>query len=356
MLSRKRPATLLLHVSLMLILAGGLLTLLFGQRGSVHLRTGETVSEFALKDGRLAAFPFGLRLESFHIEFDPGSRRPADYVSVVSFLTAGDSGSSSGMTKKGTGESPATISMNHIGKYRGYRFCQADYDADGAGSILSVNHDPWGVGVTYAGYLLLLLAMVGFFFERESAWRRTLRSLRPGGASGRRRSPWPVLIPAAGAALLVLWLLRTVPRGPLLPVLRTPLLFIHMIPIIVSYALFSLLAILGVVGLLLPEGKSARLRDVSRVLLLPAVFLLAFGTFLGAVWANISWGSYWTWDPKETWALITLLVYAAVLHGTSLRPSERPRLFHLLCLLAFLTVLATFFGVNLIFGGIHSYA
>lgn len=339
MLSRKRPATLLLHLSLVLILAGGLLTLLFGQRGSVHLRTGETVSDFVLKDGRVAAFPFGLRLESFHIEFDPGSRRPADYVSDVTF--DGDA---------------VTISMNHIGKHRGYRFCQADYDADGAGSILSVNHDPWGVGVTYAGYLLLLLAMVGFFFERESAWRRTLRSLHPAGASGRRRSPWPVLIPAAGAALLVLWLLRTVPRGPLLPVLRTPLLFIHMIPIIVSYALFSLLAILGVVGLLLPEGKSARLRDISRILLLPAVFLLAFGTFLGAVWANISWGSYWTWDPKETWALVTLLVYAAVLHDTSLRPSERPRLFHLLCILAFLTVLITFFGVNLIFGGIHSYA
>ena len=67
MLSRKRPATLLLHLSLVLILAGGLLTLLFGQRGSVHLRTGETVSDFVLKDGRVAAFPFGLRLESFRI-------------------------------------------------------------------------------------------------------------------------------------------------------------------------------------------------------------------------------------------------------------------------------------------------
>ena len=86
------------------------------------------------------------------------------------------------------------------------------------------------------------------------------------------------------------------------------------------------------------------------------MFLLAFGTFLGAVWANISWGSYWSWDPKETWALITLLVYAAGLHGTSLRPSARPRLFHLFCILAFLTVLVTFFGVNLILGGVHSYA
>ena len=65
--------------------------------------------------------------------------------------------------------------MNNIAKYHGYRFYQADYDEDGLGSILAVSHDPWGVGITYAGYLLLLLSMIGFFFEKDTAFRKALR-------------------------------------------------------------------------------------------------------------------------------------------------------------------------------------
>jgi ABC-type transport system involved in cytochrome c biogenesis permease subunit len=95
---------------------------------------------------------------------------------------------------------------------------------------------------------------------------------------------------------------------------------------------------------------------ISLIVLYPAVFLLAFGTFLGAVWANISWGNYWTWDPKETWALITLLVYSLALHGGSLKVLQNPRVFHIYCIIALLSVLITYFGVNLILGGIHSYA
>ena len=86
------------------------------------------------------------------------------------------------------------------------------------------------------------------------------------------------------------------------------------------------------------------------------MFLLAFGTFLGAVWANISWGNYWAWDPKETWALVTLLTYSFALHGDALPALCRPRVFHVFCVLAFLAVLITYFGVNLLLGGMHSYA
>ncbi|MBP5335810.1 MAG: cytochrome c biogenesis protein CcsA, partial [Bacteroidales bacterium] len=99
-----------------------------------------------------------------------------------------------------------------------------------------------------------------------------------------------------------------------------------------------------------------RLMDLSLAILYPAVFLITFGTFLGAVWANISWGSYWAWDPKETWALITLLVYAAPLHGSSVKAFRNPRFFHLYTIIAFLCVLITYFGVNLVLGGMHSYS
>ena len=106
----------------------------------------------------------------------------------------------------------------------------------------------------------------------------------------------------------------------------------------------------------MPLDVSSRLKDISLVVLYPAVFLLVCGTFLGAVWANISWGNYWNWDPKETWALITFLVYSFALHGTLLKPFRKPRFFHAFCLLAFLCVLITYFGVNLFLGGMHAYA
>jgi ABC-type transport system involved in cytochrome c biogenesis permease subunit len=80
------------------------------------------------------------------------------------------------------------------------------------------------------------------------------------------------------------------------------------------------------------------------------------GIFIGAVWANISWGNYWSWDPKEVWALITLLVYLIPLHSTFFTQENRPMRFHLYAIFAFLSVLITYFGVNLLLGGMHSYA
>ena len=93
-----------------------------------------------------------------------------------------------------------------------------------------------------------------------------------------------------------------------------------------------------------------------RLMLYPAVFCLAAGIFVGAVWANVSWGRYWGWDPKEVWALVTLLVYALPLHAGSLPWFRRPLFFHWFCIAAFLSVLVTYFGVNFLLGGMHSYA
>ncbi|MBR3097576.1 MAG: cytochrome c biogenesis protein CcsA, partial [Bacteroidales bacterium] len=143
---------------------------------------------------------------------------------------------------------------------------------------------------------------------------------------------------------------------PLMPVLRSPLLSIHVVSMMMSYTLFGLVAFNGIMGLAVPSREAKEsLKDVSLVVLYPAVFLLTFGTFLGAVWANISWGSYWAWDPKETWALITMLVYAFTLHGGALRPFRNPNFFHGYTIFAFVCVLVTYFGVNLLLGGMHSY-
>ena len=143
---------------------------------------------------------------------------------------------------------------------------------------------------------------------------------------------------------------------PLMPVLHSPWLSSHVATIMISYALFSILAINSVIGLLLkaPE-QTQRMAKVSLVLLYPAVTLLSIGIFIGAVWANESWGRYWAWDPKEVWALITMLVYAVPLHQSLVPQLNKPKMLHVYLLCAFVCVLMTYFGVNYLLGGMHSY-
>ena len=143
------------------------------------------------------------------------------------------------------------------------------------------------------------------------------------------------------------------PVTNLMPVLSSPLLCLHVAVIMMSYALFFFLMMIGVAGLISSKFQDSGFK-LGKTLLYPAVFLLALGIIIGALWANISWGNYWTWDPKEVWALITLIVYAFPLHP-SLSVSCEPKKFFLYCALAFLCVIITYFGVNLILGGMHSY-
>ena len=146
---------------------------------------------------------------------------------------------------------------------------------------------------------------------------------------------------------------------PLMPVLQSPLLSVHVALVMMAYSLFAVVALIAMRAIwLCRKGKtmeSERLSALSRLLLYPGVGLLAGGIFIGAVWANVSWGTYWSWDPKETWALITLLVYAVPLHETPLDSPSHPQRYHLYVLTAFLTILMTYFGVNYFLVGMHSY-
>ena len=141
---------------------------------------------------------------------------------------------------------------------------------------------------------------------------------------------------------------------PLMPVLQSPLLSVHVMTVMCAYALFALQMMLGVYSFW--TSKLERITALSQLLLYPAIFLLTIGVFLGAVWANVSWGNYWSWDPKESWALITLMVYAIPLHKASIGAFNKPRFYHIYMISAFLAVLITYFGVNFVLGGMHSYA
>ena len=618
----RRVPLLLLHGSFLVILGGALITFLWGEQGYVHLEEGKTTDRFVVQDSRhLLPLPFSLRLDSFRIVCYPGTEAPADYVSYIH------------VSGNGRESQKASVSMNRIFSCGGYRFYQSSYDPDGRGSWLSVNHDPWGIGVTYAGYALLGLSMLWVLCSRGGEFRRLLRhpllrmggflvlflgwgtgtpvqaqgrklpvlkqrqadslaavqviyqdrvvpfntlardfvlkltgrptyrgltpeqvvggwllhpevwkdepmiriksaalrrrlglesdfarlsdlfdgqtyrlqaywdasdnhsgelspldkaivetdekvglilmlqqgtlirplpddgsvarlpeakvraellynripfsrwlfmfnlsvgllafalllykGLRPVAADGRMlrgverffacalwaallfqalgyglrwyiggriplsngyetmqflalatlllacllRRRFPFTLPfgflLSGFALLVSYLGQMNPQiTPLMPVLVSPWLSSHVSLIMMSYALFAFMMLNGVLALCV-RREALRLMLLSRLLLYPAVFFLGAGIFLGAIWANVSWGHYWSWDPKEVWALVTFMVYAVPFHAGSLSRLRKPLFFHVYMMVAFLTVLMTYFGVNYVLGGMHSYA
>ncbi len=168
----------------------------------------------------------------------------------------------------------------------------------------------------------------------------------------------------AGFALLVAHMNFMDPEiTPLVPVLKSHWLMFHVAVITSSYGFFGMSFLLGVFTLLYScfhtGAISRRLQEelgvINELSMTLGMYLLTIGIFLGAVWANESWGRYWGWDPKETWALITLIVYATLLH-LRLLPGKRDRfVLNVLSVYAFLCVLMTYFGVNYYLSGLHAY-
>ncbi|MEO5777475.1 MAG: cytochrome c biogenesis protein CcsA [Flavobacterium sp.] len=155
--------------------------------------------------------------------------------------------------------------------------------------------------------------------------------------------------------------------GNLQPVLNSYWLMIHVAVIVASYGPFAVGAILGFVSLLLilfttKENKAKMELNIKEITIINEMSLtvglvmLSIGNFLGGQWANESWGRYWGWDPKETWALISIMVYAFVIHARFVPALRNKWLFNLMAMFAFLSILFTYYGVNFHLTGLHSYA
>ena len=623
----QRPAAFLLHHSFIVILIGAGITWTFGERGIMHINQGESQQFFLKNDTVRAELPFSIELQQFTISYYPGTSAPADYVSSVIVHNADDT------------KTNGKISMNNVLSHKGYRFYQTSYDENHAGTWLSINHDPIGIGVTYTGYFLMALSMIFLLFSKKSGFRKLLKhpvlqkttfcfllifisfcgkpisaqemvttkpiwekvyadsassmqvlyhdrivpfntlardftlklygkpkykgltaeqvvgswllfpdtwknepmilvknedlqsrlgiqgkyakyteffdennqyklrelwqslqsenrsplrkavveadekialitmlqqgslirplpddgSVKPlsntkiqaelfynkvpfckilfmvnltigflslfwlltqivrnistrkskielllkililctllfhtigillhGYISGRIPMSngyetmmfvaWCVLLVAvllrnksafivpfgfllSGFILLVAWLGQKNPQiTPMMPVLHSPILSIHVSVLMMAYALYGFVTLNGCIALFF-HAKDKELHSetietltiLSKLMLYPATFLMGIGIFIGAVWANISWGNYWSWDPKETWALITFLIYSAAFHTESVPKFNKTVFFHVFVLIAFLTVLMTYFGVNNLLGGMHSY-
>lgn len=158
-----RPAALVLHLSLALILAGALVTSFSARKGMLHVREGESVETFETKDGKILELPFSVELEGFEVLYHSGTDAASDYSSRLRF------------TRNGSVLREGEVRMNRILSCKGYRFYQTDYDSDEAGVTFTVSHDPVGIAVIYTGYALLLLGLLAFFFTDKRFFGNALR-------------------------------------------------------------------------------------------------------------------------------------------------------------------------------------
>ena len=329
----RRLSVVVLHLSFVVILAGASLTHLTASRGVVALRKGVPANEYLTRDMYLHKLPFTISLEDFEIQFYDGTEIPSDYISHV----------------KIDGQH-FMISMNKIASYKGVRLYQNDFDQDLQGSILAMNSDPWGIPVTYVGYALLFVALIWILVDPKGKFRSQLAALRS------QRFPLAVfagVLMVCFGFLVSHFLSKYSAANHPLPVLNSSLLPFHVSTIMIAYLLLLLTFLCSLVALCMPKRRE-KMYQLSQLMLFPSLTLLGFGIFIGAIWANMSWGTYWSWDPKETWALITFMLYAAPAHRSFAKVSILK--YHIYMTLAFFAIIITYLGVNYILGGMHSYA
>lgn len=208
---------------------------------------------------------------------------------------------------------------------------------------------PWSNSYETMVYVAWATVCAGLLFVRRSALTFALATL------------------FGGVILFVSGLNWMDPQiGTLVPVLKSPWLMFHVAVIVAAYGFFGISFLIGLTNMAMMSLGSkkngtllfSRIKELSiinEMALIIGLVLMTVGTFLGAVWANESWGRYWGWDPKETWALITMVIYAVVTHLRLVKQFNSAWLFNFSSVIAFATVLMTFFGVNYFLSGMHSY-
>jgi cytochrome c-type biogenesis protein CcsB len=211
-------------------------------------------------------------------------------------------------------------------------------------------HAPWSNGYEALIYIAWMTVLAGLSFIRKNE------------------------VVVAGAAILASLMIMVSELNlldpeitPLVPVLKSYWLMIHVAIITGSYAFLGLGCIFGLLNLTLYIFRNKKngevvtmniseLTYISEMTITIGLFMLTIGTFLGGVWANESWGRYWGWDPKETWALVSVLVYAVILHLRLIPALKGKFLFNVVSFWGYSAILFTFFGVNFMLVGLHSYA
>ncbi|MDD5156663.1 cytochrome c biogenesis protein CcsA [Sulfurimonas sp.] len=215
-------------------------------------------------------------------------------------------------------------------------------------------HAPWSDGYESMIYIAWTIILAGIMFARQSEFAIASTGI------------------LSGVALFVAHLTWLDPQiTNLVPVLKSYWLSIHVSVITASYGFLGLSALLGLISLVLfimidrVKNENTKrqtiisIREATRIsemAMIIGLSLVTLGNFIGGVWANESWGRYWGWDPKETWALVTILVYATVVHLRFIPKLNSVFNFTVASVVAYSSVIMTYFGVNYYLSGLHSYA
>lgn len=411
--TQRRGSLILLHASFVMVLLGAFVSFLTSKRGDMAIsEDGVPASMFELGDGALERLPFRLQLAGVDTLYTDGGETPSDY--VVRVVADGKAVQAERVISlnapakidgyqfciKGVNGAGVSLLVSHdpYGRpisYAGYLMVfvsflllffdrQSGFHAlllqikgvERKGESIKVpvkkERDAWSLGILarrmWVALPVSFLFLCVLWYGRgvfpatngaEALMLLVLFVMLLAVALGRNKRFLLLsrLLVVVAAMFFVVAALGLNDNSDVQPILRTPLLGIHVTTIIIAYALLACTAVNAVVALCTKDEKrKAQQAVLGRLLLYPATMLLAGGIFIGAVWANLSWGRYWGWDPKEVWALVTLLVCSMGFHSHSLRFISKPVAFHIFCIVAFLAVLFTFFGVNWLLGGLHSYA
>ena len=411
--TQRRGSLILLHASFVMVLLGAFVSFLTSKRGDMAIsEDGVPASMFELGGGALERLPFRLQLACVDTLYTDGVETPSDYVvrvvadgkavqaEYVISLNAPAKIDGYQFCIKGVNGGVVSLLVSHdpYGRpisYAGYlmvfvSFLLLFFDRKSGFHALLLQikgverkgesvkfpvkkeRDAWSLGILarrmWVALPVSFLFLCVLWYGRgvfpatngaEALMLLVLFVMLLAVALGRNKRFVLLsrLLVVVAAMFFVVAAIGLDGNSDVQPILRTPLLGIHVTTIIIAYALLACTAVNAVVALCTKDEKrKAQQALLGRLLLYPATMLLACGIFIGAVWANLSWGRYWGWDPKEVWALVTLLVCSVGFHSHSLRFISKPVAFHIFCIVAFLAVLFTFFGVNWLLGGLHSYA
>lgn len=378
-----KPMLLAIHTSIVIILIGAAVTRFCGTNGIVTLAPGHT-STAMIDHGEPIKLPFRLTLDSLVITRYSDTDIARNYFSHLRI-----------------DGSQATVSVNNVINVHGYRIYQSSVLADGS-TVLKVSHDPIGIWMTYLGYAILLAAGLWMSVSNRNTGFRHKRhtpiwiALSAGAIIIWQISRFVSLFVSTGYAplttvadtlgllslLLALgaWMLGRTDSVPLrhtavillvialycpiaahmtgtrhsatpAPVLTGSWLTIHVTLMMSAYSMLVLMFAASVTAIF--KRKSHELRRLCTGLLPAAVWLLTAGIISGAVWANQSWGRYWGWDPKETWALITWMLYVLPLHRT-IQNKLRNRRLNIYLIIVTLAPIITYFGISCL-PSLHSY-
>ncbi|MGN1247435.1 MAG: cytochrome c biogenesis protein CcsA [Paludibacteraceae bacterium] len=354
---RKMPF-LLLHTGIFLVLFGGFFGTPDREDGQVLLEYGVPTHIAYQSNGEMLPLPFEMQIDTFYIDYYADGRSPKQFTTRFTISEIGktlDEGlrtqderqnsndsenSETNVTSSSSfilhPSSKLTTAVNHPCSYRGYHFYQSNYDpVRGEYSVLKVVRDPW-IAVVWIGVALLAIG---------ACWQTTRQWKAHWG--------WWLAVGIVTIAFTVITLAK-INFGTLMPALRSAWFIPHIGVYMIAYSLLAVASILGVV--MLANLRMNKLDDVKMHYLLMGLLqtsscLLLMGMLCGAVWAKQAWGDYWTWDPKECWALATWMLTLIGMHlkTKSQDPKDKKTIQVLLVvfvLLSFAAMQMTWYGVN----------